>query len=329
MSVAAVIRHSQHGAVRAVVLFLIALIAVVAGGGVWWYQVGRQPAQPDALPQAERKDTPPASAARPRPAQRVVSLVPAVTEMLFAIEAGSQVVGVSSYDTYPDAVRQLPRVGALVDPDVERVLSLEPDLVVTYGSQEELQQQLVRAGIAAFDYRHGGVGHALDTMRTLGARTGHAREAVRETTRISTALAAITQRVAGRKRPRTLLVIGREPLAMRGIYVSAGKGFLHELLTLAGGDDVMGDIPRESVQATTETILARAPEVILEVRSGPKPDATTIDRERRAWSRLSGVPAVRSGRVYLLYDNALVVPGPRMPLAAEQFARVMHPEAFP
>ncbi|MGH9163076.1 MAG: ABC transporter substrate-binding protein, partial [Vicinamibacteraceae bacterium] len=68
--------------------------------------------------------------------------------------------------------------------------------------------------------------------------------------------------------------------------------------------------------------------VILEVHGSPKPDPTIIDRERRAWSKLSGIPAVRAGRVYLLYDDALVVPGPRMPIAAEQFARALHPGAF-
>ncbi|MGE3888626.1 MAG: helical backbone metal receptor, partial [Vicinamibacterales bacterium] len=74
--------------------------------------------------------------------QRIVSLVPAVTEMLFAIGAGSQVAAVSSYDQDPPEVKALPRVGALLDPDVERILALRPDLVITYGSQADLQAQL-------------------------------------------------------------------------------------------------------------------------------------------------------------------------------------------
>jgi len=321
-------QHSQYGRVPVASLLLVAFIAAITGG-LWWLRTTSQPTQqgpPFDARQHARAVPGPTTATRP--AQRVISLVPAVTEMLFAIDAGPQVVGVSSYDHYPNAVERLPRVGALVDPDLERVLSLEPDLVITYGSQERLQRQLARAGVDALSYRHGGIGHALDTMRLLGARTGHSDVALRATTRISTALAAIGRQVAGRPRPRTLLVIGREPYTLRGIYVSAGRGFLHELLTLAGGEDVMGDVPRENVQATTEMILARAPDVILEIHGDQEPDAKTLDRERRAWSKLSGIPAVRAGRVYLLYDEALVVPGPRMPLAAEQFARVLHPGAF-
>jgi iron complex transport system substrate-binding protein len=83
--------------------------------------------------------------------QRVISLVPNLTEMLFAMGAGPQVVAVSSFDREPEAVRTLPRVGALLDPDVERILSLRPDLVITYGSQVELKAQLARTGIAAVD----------------------------------------------------------------------------------------------------------------------------------------------------------------------------------
>src|SRR6186713_2040314 len=107
-----------------------------------------------------------APAARQQPPaapKRIVSLVPAVTEMLFALGAGPRVVAVSSFDHFPAEVETLPRVGALLDPDTERILSLQPDLVVTYGSQTELDVALHRAGIRTYSYRHGGV----DGPRTL------------------------------------------------------------------------------------------------------------------------------------------------------------------
>ena len=97
---------------------------------------------------------------------RIVSLVPAVTEMLFAIGAGPGVVAVSSYDTYPPEVTKLPNVGALLDPNVERILSLQPALVIVYGSQTDLKAQLARAGIGVFEYRHGGLAQVTATLRT-------------------------------------------------------------------------------------------------------------------------------------------------------------------
>src|SRR5258705_9776972 len=109
--------------------------------------------------------------AQERVATRIVSLVPPLTEMLFAVGAGSQVIGVSSYDDFPPEVASRPRVGALLDPDTERILSLKPDLVIVYGSQTELEAQFKRVGIRVYSYRHGGIGHGighlLQTIRDL------------------------------------------------------------------------------------------------------------------------------------------------------------------
>ena len=191
--------------------------------------------------------------------KRIISLVPNVTEILFAIGAGPQVIAVSTYDVEPPEVRALPTVGALVDPDTERIIALRPDLVITYGSQVDLQTQLKRVSVPFFDYRHGGLDHIMVTMRTLGQRTGHVEQADKVARGLEAAIAAVRQRVAGKPRPKTLLVFGREPGSLRNIYASAGKGFLHDMLTAAGGEDVLNDIEKESAQVSTETILARRP----------------------------------------------------------------------
>jgi iron complex transport system substrate-binding protein len=257
--------------------------------------------------------------------QRIISLVPALTEMLFAIGAGPQVVGVSSYDEYPPSVKSLPRVGALLDPDTERILTLTPDLVLTYGSQVDLQAQLRRASIPTFDYRHGGLDHILVTLRQLGQRTGHITEANAVVASIEARIQAVKARVAGKPRPRTLLVFGREPKTLRNIYVSGGSGFLRDMLVAAGGQDVFEDIGRESVQATTETILIRAPEVILEIRSENIPAGAELESEMESWSRLAAVPAVKNKRIYFVTGQQMTVPGPRVADGIERMAKVLHP----
>jgi iron complex transport system substrate-binding protein len=257
--------------------------------------------------------------------RRIISLVPALTEMLFAIGAGPQVVAVSSYDEFPPQVKSLPRVGALLDPDTERILSLKPDLVVTYGSQVDLQTQMKRASIATYDYRHGGLDHIFTTLRELGQRTGRAKEAQNVVAGIESRIAAVRARVAGKPRPRTLLVFSREARALRNVYVSGGRGFLHDMLVAAGGEDVFGDVGRESLQATTEIILARAPEVILELRSENIPVGTALEDEMRAWSRLGAVPAVRTKRVYFITGQQMTVPGPRVADGIERMAKTLHP----
>ena len=271
-------------------------------------------------PLAQSRDT----GSAPR---RIVSLVPAITEMLFAIGAGPQVVAVSSYDEFPAEVKALPKVGALLDPDIERILALRPDLVVVYGSQSELETQLARARLRTFSYRHGGITTTLDTIRDIGVATGHPRESNDLVSSLRAQLDAVRNRVKGRPRPRVLLVFERQPGTLREVYVSGGVGFLHEMLDIAGGMNVFADVSRESVQPSTETLIALAPDVILEVRASGL-NEENASNQVDAWSTLSSVPAVKNRRVHLLTGDYIVVPGPRLGTATEAFARALHPETF-
>lgn len=260
--------------------------------------------------------------------RRIISLVPALTEVLFAIGAGPQVVAVGSFDNFPPEVKGLPRVGALLDPDTERILSLRPDLVAIYGSQTDLQQQFARARVPTYVYRHGGITTILETISELGAATGHEKEAARLTSDLRSRLDAVRERVRGRPRPRVLLVFERQPRTLREIYASGGRGFLHEMLEIAGGVNVFADSARESVQPSLETILTRAPEVILEVRAEGRLEPGALAGERDVWSAVASVPAVRNGRIRFLSGDYLVVPGPRFARATEELARAIHPDAF-
>jgi iron complex transport system substrate-binding protein len=267
------------------------------------------------------------SKAGSQPPTRIVSLVPAVTEMLFAIGAGRSIVGVSCYDTFPPEVQKLPRVGALLDPDTERILALRPDLVVVYASQTDSIARFGSAGIRTFTDRHGGVAAVLETIRKLGDATGHSAEAERLARDIASRIDAVRARVKGRTRPRTLLVLGRQPSTLRNMYVSGGAGFMHEMLDAAGGANVFADTASESVQPSHEVLLMRAPDVILEIRAAGLMDPAARE-ERQSWASLGSIPAVRSGRIQVLVGDYLVLPGPRIAQAVETFARALHPEAF-
>jgi iron complex transport system substrate-binding protein len=257
--------------------------------------------------------------------RRIVSLVPATTEMLYAMKANDRLIAVGNYDHYPPDVERLPRVGGLLDPNTETILSLRPDLVIVYDTQEALKQRLQRAGIAVYRYSHQGLPDITATMRSLGAAVGARGAAEAAAAEIEARLNAVRARVAGEPRPRTLLIFGREPGALRQINASAGVGFLHDVLDVAGGTDVLADMRRQSVMLTSETILMRAPEVIIELHYGESLAGTQIDAERRVWNALPSLPAVRNHRIYLLTGNEFVVPGPRIVLAAERFAKVLHP----
>jgi cobalamin transport system substrate-binding protein len=259
-------------------------------------------------------------------ARRVVSIIPATTEMLFAMGAGDRLVAVGSYDRFPPEVDRLPRVGALLDPNVERILSLRPDLVVLYGTQTDLRLQLERAHVPFYSYVHRGLPDITQTIRSLGARVGVQDAGNALADRLERQLADIRARVTGRARPRTLLVFGREPGTLRNIDASGGVGFLHDMLESAGGANVLTDVKQQSVMLSTELALARAPEVIIELRYAR--GDTTARSDLHAWEALLSVPAVRTHRVFMLQGEEFVVPGPRVALATERLSRTLHPEVW-
>ncbi len=259
------------------------------------------------------------------PPRRIVSLVPALTEMVFAMGAGDKVIAVSSYDEDPPQVRTLPRVGALLDPDVERIIAMRADLVLLYGSQADLITQLKRAAIPYFEYRHAGLAGVTATLRALGQRVGQVKQAETGAANIDRRFADLRARSAALKKPRTLLVFSRERGSLRNVYASGGRGFLHDMLEAAGGINVFSDVQAESVQASSELILARSPDVILELRATDIPAEHERAAEMSSWSTLASVPAVRNQRLYFLPGRAFVVPGPNVADGAEAMMRLLHP----
>jgi iron complex transport system substrate-binding protein len=262
------------------------------------------------------------AAQAPASPQRIISLIPSVTEMLFAIGAGPRVVGVGSFDRYPPEALTRTKVGGLIDPDIERIISLKPDLIVIYATQTDLRSQMDRARIPTYLYQHSGLADITTTIRTLGKRVGHQRAGEELARRIEDDIAATRRRVAGRPRPRTLLVFGRDPETLRGIYASGGIGFLHDMLEAAGGSNVFADVKGQSIQAASEVILARAPDVIIEIGIDT---ASAPSRNLRAWDTLASVPAVRLHRIYQIRGDEMMNPGPRVARAVQRIAEALHP----
>jgi cobalamin transport system substrate-binding protein len=274
-----------------------------------------------------RANSAPAAGASARPT-RIISLVPAVTEMIFAIGDGARVVAVSDYDRFPADVSRLPKVGGLLDPNVERILSLRPDLIVLYATQKELVQRLERGGIPYFSYEHRGLPDIMTTFRAIGARIGSASRADVVASEMDRSLAGIRATTSRLPHPATLLVFSRDPSSLRNVYASGGYGFLHDMLEIAGGTNVFGEIKRQSVQASTEMLITSRPDVIIELRYGDSLQQADIPKELQAWNVLGSVPAVRNHRVSALVGDEFVVPGPRVVEATRRLAGTLHPEAF-
>jgi iron complex transport system substrate-binding protein len=269
-----------------------------------------------------------AIAQRPSRPERIVSLIPAVTEMIYAMGDGARVAAVSNYDHFPADVARLPRVGGLLDPSVERILAIKPDLVIVYATQKELIERLDRAGIPYFSYQHKALPDIMTTIRAVGVRIGAPAEAEAVASGMERSLGEIRAKAAGLPRPATLLVFERDPASLRNVFASGGYGFLHDMLDIAGGRNVFADVKKQAVQASTEMLIASKPDVIIELLYGDSLKNADIAKELRAWDTLASVPAVKSHRVFALTGDEFVVPGPRVVDATRKLARAIHPDVF-
>jgi len=269
----------------------------------------------------------PAWAQTARPG-RIVSLVPAVTEMIYAMGDGARVAAVSTYDHYPPDVARLPRVGGLLDPSVERILAIRPDLVVVYATQTELIERLDRATIPYFNYQHKALADIMTTIRALGARIGSPARADAVAASMDRSLAEIRAKTSDLPHPATLLVFERDPGSLRNIYASGGYGFLHDMLEIAGGRNVFAAARQQAVQASTEMLIASKPDVIVELLYGDNLN-TNSSKELRAWEALPSLPAVRRHRIWALTGDEFVVPGPRVVEATRKLAHTLHPDVVP
>jgi len=272
-----------------------------------------------------REPAPPSEDAGP---QRIICMAPNIAEAVFALGAGERVVGVSDYTSYPAEAKAKPTVGALYNPDLERIVTLKPDLVIVQKRHEKVEALCRGKGIALLTVNMEERAETiLEAIRILGDRLGCAGRATTLRGEIEAELAAVRRRVEGRPRVKALICVDRSAGSLKGIYCASNASFLTELLAIAGGENVFADERGDYVQASLEGIVRRAPEVIIE--TNPRTDLSDEARRRitAEWRALETLPAVKENRIYLLTDDFMVLPGPRIGKAAARLAEVLHPEA--
>jgi len=258
------------------------------------------------------------------PPTRIVSLVPSVTESAFALGGEARIVGVSDFCDWPPAARAKPRVGGMVNPSLETLVALKPDLVVgtDEGNREETFVQLQRLGIPVYIVHAHRISEMYELIARVGALTGR-RDAVGPLVAgIQRRIDAVRAAVKARPAPRVLYVLWPDPLLVPG-----RDSHLTEMIELAGGRSITAGEPVSYVRFSIEAAVARAPEVI--VLADHSTGASTAGRAApEKWQALTSVPAIRAGRLYSVDLSVLHRYGPRVPEGLELLARMIHPEAF-
>lgn len=256
-----------------------------------------------------------------RPA-RIVSMAPSNTEILFAIGAGPQVAGVTSYCDYPPEAADKPRVGEFSRSSLESIVSLDPDLVLAARfNPMEVLEGLRKLGIPVFALAPSRLSDALDTIAQIGRLAGHAAAADSLVGRMRERIDRVRQAVATvPDSARPLVLWGRLEAPM---YTAGPGGYLNDLIVAAGGRNIAADAKADWPQIGLETIVARNPDVII-VSSGDADIQRDLAR-LRATGGWRDVAAVIQGRIYNVDPDLLQRPGPRIVTGLEQLCRILHP----
>ena len=247
--------------------------------------------------------------------QRIVSLNPTTTEMLFALGAGSRVVGRSTHDNWPDSARLVSDVGPGIKPNVESILAARPDLVLLYASADNrpAADRLRAAGIATAAFKVDSIAEFDRLARLLGRMVGDSARGALVADTVMRTLDSVRALTKDAPRVRVVIPTWHEPLLVIG-----GGSFMSQLVEIAGGRNVYDDVAAPSPAVTFEDILARNPDVVL---VGPESAARI-----KAQSKWRTLPAVRRNRL-LVFDTATVLrPATRLGEGALSLARLLHPD---
>jgi iron complex transport system substrate-binding protein len=253
-----------------------------------------------------------------QPATRIVSLAPANTEIAYAIGAGGKMVAGTSYDDYPAEAKNLPKIGDFANPNVEKIASFGPDLVLAAGGiQDKLRSKLESLGMQVYVVDPKTYDGVMTDITNLGQLTGSTQQAQQVADTMKKAKDDVQAQVAAASRPSTFLEIYSKPLMTAG-----GGTFIDDMITLAGGTNLGATAGAGFPTFSTEVLFKNDPAVyIADSGSMSKPGDIT----RRAGFNV--LTAVKDGHVYVIDDNIIARPGPRLAQGLQELVKMIHPEA--
>ena len=273
----------------------------------------------------ERQAQKPEIESRP---QRIISLSPNVTDILYGIGAWPQVIAVSQFCTYPDDVKNKPRVNGWERTNLEQVMALKPDFVIGVDAQAPfLRDKLTGLGVRSLFVKSQTLADIMASMGEIGRATGHEEEATNLVAKTQAEIEAVRKAVGDRPHPRVLCVVDRVPGTIRDLYTASKGSYLDELISIAGGDSIAPEAEHGYGRINKEAVLTLNPEVIIDMVQGSK--GNFGEDPIAVWNELGEVRAVRDKRIYPMTDPSVIHPSQFVGRTAQVFAKAFHPESFP
>jgi len=252
--------------------------------------------------------------------QRIVSLAPGITEMLYALSLEDEIAGVTTFCDWPAAARTKPRIGGFTNPSIEKIVSLKPDLIIATadGNRKDTVRQLERLGLSVYVTNPSDTNGILRSILHIGEITNREKDARKLVEKLQKRLNNITAQIRHKSKPRVFFQIGLEPV------ITAGKGTLiNEAVERAGGINIAGHDAARYPRYSAEGIMGAPPEIIL---FAPMVNDKEFIMVKSFWQKFEGIPAVKNNKIYPINTDLISRASPRIVDAIEKMALIFHPE---
>lgn len=254
--------------------------------------------------------------------QRVISMSPHFTEIVYDIGAQDQLIGVTDFCKFPPEARKKEKIGGFFNPNFEKIVSLKPDLALLvpfYGQTIESFRQLHIPVVVRDDST---IQEVLDTYDVLGEKLGHEARARTAKKKLEDRLDAVRQKAGGRQPVAILFVVGHSIGGLQQIYAAGTNSFVGEIIALAGGKNILAGTKIPFPLVSKEQLIKQAPEVIVDSMPNDEATGDTIEKAKMAWGQLPSLKAVRNHHVYFLKQDEYLIPGPTMVGLAEYLSKI-------
>lgn len=260
--------------------------------------------------------------------QRIISLSPSITETVFALGLGEQVVAVTDFCDYPPQAQDLPSVGGYTDTSLEAVVAMQPDLVIMLKAQQKLRQQLEYLGIQTHQVDNHELLGIQAGIASIGQRTGTTKQADVILTEIQKLIEQVQAKLTTTSPVRTMLSIAHHVNSdqLDTVYIAGQNDFYNDLLQLAGGENVYAGNTIMVPSVSPEGIIRMNPDVIIDIFPEADDHNSDMNQVKAQWQTLRNVSAVQSDRVHIIERDYASVPGPRVFRLLPEIAQLLHPE---
>lgn len=251
--------------------------------------------------------------------QKIISLSPAITEILFAIGVGDKVVGVTDYCDYPAEALKKPKVGSFKDPNMEVIINSQPEVIfVAAGIQEEFVKRFEELGIKIVTLDANNLEQVLENIKLAGRVTGVGQKSLEVVSDMEKRMNAVKEAVAqAETAPKVFFEVWDDPL------MTAGPGsFIDDLIVKSGGTNIAGDVTKRFAEFSREALIDRNPEIYILNSHAHTPE----DVKNRAG--YEGLKAIKNNKVYTIEDDLVTLPGPRIIEGLEAMSKIIHPEVI-